>query len=166
MCRPYKDFGKGFYLTVMKDQAEKMANRVARIYGESPVLNIYEIADSFMDTDELKIKDFGEETSPEWARFVRNNRSKKFKDYSDPECNLDNKYDIIPYREGDCFVKESRCLTMGKEHQMMEYMVQDLVEMLTEGAGIEYDDAMHTIYDSDIYEKLMDAETGLYRESP
>ena len=49
---------------------------------------------------------------------------------------------------------------------MMEYMVQDLVEMLTEGAGIEYDDAMHTIYDSDIYEKLMDAETGLYRESP
>jgi thymidylate synthase len=55
---------------------------------------------------------------------------------------------------------------MGKEHQMMEYMVQDLVEMLTEGAGIEYDDAMHTVYDSDIYEKLMDAETGLYRESP
>ncbi len=49
---------------------------------------------------------------------------------------------------------------------MMEYMVQDLVEMLTEGAGIEYDDAMHTIYDSDIYEKLMDAETGLSRESP
>lgn len=24
MCRPYKDFGKGFYLTVMKDQAEKI----------------------------------------------------------------------------------------------------------------------------------------------
>ena len=40
-------------------------------------------------------KDFGEETSPEWARFVRNNRSRKFKDYSDPECNLDNKYDIV-----------------------------------------------------------------------
>ena len=24
MCRPYKDFGQGFYLTVMKEQAEKM----------------------------------------------------------------------------------------------------------------------------------------------
>ena len=33
MCRPYKDFGRGFYLTVMKEQAEKMAQRVARIYG-------------------------------------------------------------------------------------------------------------------------------------
>ena len=23
MCRPYKDFGRGFYLTEMKEQAEK-----------------------------------------------------------------------------------------------------------------------------------------------
>ena len=36
MCRPYKDFGKGFYLTDMKEQAEKMAARVARIYGGFP----------------------------------------------------------------------------------------------------------------------------------
>ena len=25
MCRPYKDFGRGFYLTEIKDQALKMA---------------------------------------------------------------------------------------------------------------------------------------------
>ncbi len=40
MCRPYKDFGRGFYLTVMKEQAEKMANRVARIYGGTRKLQI------------------------------------------------------------------------------------------------------------------------------
>lgn len=72
-----------------------MANRVARIYGGSPVLNIYEIDDLFMETDGLNIKDFGTDTSEEWARFVRNNRSKKFTDFSDPECNFDNKYDIV-----------------------------------------------------------------------
>ena len=33
MCRPYKDFGQGFYLTVLREQAEKMAKRVATIYG-------------------------------------------------------------------------------------------------------------------------------------
>lgn len=55
---------------------------------------------------------------------------------------------------------------MGKEQQMVEYMVQDLVEMLTEACGIEYDEAMRIIYASDIYEKLTDTETGLYRESP
>ena len=31
MCRPYKDFGQGFYLTAMEEQAKKMADRVARI---------------------------------------------------------------------------------------------------------------------------------------
>ncbi len=55
---------------------------------------------------------------------------------------------------------------MGKEQQMIEYMVQDLVEMLTETQGIEYDVAMCTLYDSQIYEKVIDIETGLYRESP
>ena len=55
---------------------------------------------------------------------------------------------------------------MGKEKQMVEYMVQDLVEMLTETNGIEYDVAMQTIYKSKIYEKVVDIETGLYRESP
>lgn len=76
MCRLYKDFGRGFYLTVMKKQAEKMAMRVAKIYGGFPILNVYEINDSFLENKELNIKDFGTTTSEEWARFVKNNRSK------------------------------------------------------------------------------------------
>lgn len=55
---------------------------------------------------------------------------------------------------------------MSKEQQMVEYMVQDLVEMHTETQGVEYDIAMRTIYNSQVYEKLIDTETGLYRESP
>lgn len=95
MCRPYKDFGRGFYLTVMQDQAEKMAKRVARIYGGSPVLNVFEIDDSFVDLSDLCIKDFGIETSEEWARFVMNNRNRKYNDFSNPDCNFDNKYDVV-----------------------------------------------------------------------
>lgn len=30
-CKPYKDFGRGFYLTEIKEQAEKMAGRTAAI---------------------------------------------------------------------------------------------------------------------------------------
>ena len=41
MCRPYKDFGKGFYLTDIKEQAEKMAVRLSKIYGGSPVVNTF-----------------------------------------------------------------------------------------------------------------------------
>lgn len=63
MCRPYKDFGQGFYLTDIEEQAEKMAIRVARIYGEKPIVNIYEIEDNFKDLKNLKIKDFGIQTT-------------------------------------------------------------------------------------------------------
>lgn len=55
---------------------------------------------------------------------------------------------------------------MSIEMQMIEYMVQDLVEMLTEIQSIEYDEAMRVIYSSQVYDKLIDKETGLYRESP
>ena len=95
LCRPYKDFGQGFYLTVMQEQAEKMAKRVARLYGGVPVLNVFSIEDSFFFREDLKIKDFGVETSEEWVRFIRNNRSRSFTDVSSPECNADNKYDIV-----------------------------------------------------------------------
>ena len=37
-CRPYKDFGRGFYLTELQDQAMRMAKRVARIYGGEPIV--------------------------------------------------------------------------------------------------------------------------------
>ncbi len=94
-CRPYKDFGQGFYLTVIEEQAEKMAKRVVNIYGGSPIVNIFELDEAQLKNNDLSVKDFGKETSEEWARFVKNNRNKQFSDYSDPECNLDNKYDIV-----------------------------------------------------------------------
>ncbi len=38
----HKDFGQGFYLTDIPDQAMKMANRVARIFGGEPVVTCFE----------------------------------------------------------------------------------------------------------------------------
>ncbi|MBO4761912.1 MAG: hypothetical protein J5499_00645 [Lachnospiraceae bacterium] len=55
---------------------------------------------------------------------------------------------------------------MEKTELMKEYMIQDLVEFITEDQKIEYDDAMSILYNSMIYDKIMDPETGLYRESP
>ena len=43
MCRPYKDFGQGFYLTSMETQARKMAYRVSKIYGGKQIINVYEV---------------------------------------------------------------------------------------------------------------------------
>ena len=95
MCRPYKDFGRGFYLTDIEEQAERMAVRVSRIYGGTPVVNFYEIEDDFRNTPDLRIKDFGVQTTEEWAKFVMNNRSRAFTDEKSDLCNKDNKYDIV-----------------------------------------------------------------------
>lgn len=95
MCRPYKDFGKGFYLTDIKEQAKQMAKRVSRIYGGSPVVNTFEIQDDFRKMSGLKIKDFGIQTTEEWAKFVMNNRSRPITDEVNTLCNKDNKYDIV-----------------------------------------------------------------------
>ena len=95
MCRPYKDFGKGFYLTDIEEQAKQMAKRVSGIYGGSPVVNTFEIQDDFRKMSDIKIKDFGIQTTEEWAKFVMNNRNRAFTDEVNTLCNKDNKYDIV-----------------------------------------------------------------------
>lgn len=95
LCRPYKDFGRGFYTTELPEQAQKMAVRVTKIYGGSPVVNIYSIADDFFESEDLKIKDFGCVPSEKWALFVMNNRDKRFSDFESMDCNFDCKFDIV-----------------------------------------------------------------------
>lgn len=95
MCRLYKDFGRGFYLTDIEEQAEKMAVRVSRIYGGTPIVNAFEIDEDFRKNPDFKIKDFGIQATEEWARFVMNNRSREFSDETSILCNKDNKYDIV-----------------------------------------------------------------------
>ena len=55
---------------------------------------------------------------------------------------------------------------MYKQSLLIEYMIQDIVDMFAEDQNIEYDEAMNKFYNSDIFEKLQDKETGLYLESP
>ena len=90
VCRPNKDFGQGFYLTTIEDQAQKMAKRVARIYGGDPTVNVYRFDEAVLETDHLSVFKFAQ-PSVEWALFVINNRN----GVSDGDNNLDFKYDIV-----------------------------------------------------------------------
>lgn len=95
ICKPYRDFGKGFYLTDIRLQAENMAKRTTRIKGGSPVLNVFEIDDDFLDNPKLRVKDFSTIPTEEWASFVMNNRNRDFEDIKSALCNQDNKYDVV-----------------------------------------------------------------------
>lgn len=63
-CKPYKDFGQGFYLTEIKEQAEQMARRTSAIYGREPIVTEFEFDETALDT--LSVKIF-EEPSEDWA---------------------------------------------------------------------------------------------------
>ena len=54
---------------------------------------------------------------------------------------------------------------MSKQDQLIEYIIQDIVDMLATDQNIEYDEAMNKFYNSKVFEKLQDKETGLYLES-
>ncbi|MBP5538976.1 MAG: DUF3990 domain-containing protein [Bacteroidales bacterium] len=68
-----KDFGCGFYLTANKQQAERMGNRRARLYGGEMVVSSYEFDEKAAREAGMRIKDF-EAYSKEWADFVLANR--------------------------------------------------------------------------------------------
>lgn len=60
------DFGKGFYVTSVKEQAERWARRKADFSNLKPVLNVYELK---IDFSGLNVLDFKEDFDS-WIDFV------------------------------------------------------------------------------------------------
>lgn len=85
---PDKDFGKGYYLTDIRTQAEAMSIRRVRIAGEGePTLTVYCFDESQLHSPELRVKVFDELTE-EWALFVLSNREASLTGYT-------HDYDIV-----------------------------------------------------------------------
>lgn len=66
-----KDFGTGFYCTILKEQAKKWAEKF-----DTPVINMYE----YEQDNSLKIKEFSVMTE-EWLDFIIKCRAGKPHDY-------------------------------------------------------------------------------------
>lgn len=66
-----KDFGPGFYCTILESQAERWAKKF-----NTPIVNIYE----YQENKKLKIKEFSVMTE-EWLDFIINSRNGMKHDY-------------------------------------------------------------------------------------
>lgn len=66
LAKPRLDFGRAFYLTTYRKQAEKWALRKAMRTRGKPIVNVYTLSDDFTG---LRVKDF-DETDAEWLDFV------------------------------------------------------------------------------------------------
>ena len=92
-CRPFKDFGRGFYLTPDLSVAKRMAERCVERsdwQGAPKYVYVYEFDDS--DIASLRIKRFSAAVDEEFAKFVMANRQLRTRE---PEHNRDNRYDIV-----------------------------------------------------------------------
>lgn len=71
---PYKDFGRGFYLTSsIYAQAREMADKRAKFYGGTPIVKTYDFDESLLTDGTVKVKIF-DGVSVEWASFINKNR--------------------------------------------------------------------------------------------
>lgn len=68
--RKYLDFGQGFYVTTLREQAVKYAQRFLR-RGKDAWLNVYELDDSFIS---YKVKEFSC-YNEEWLDYVADCRA-------------------------------------------------------------------------------------------
>lgn len=94
MSRPYKDFGRGFYCTNIKSQAEAMARRVSKLYGGESFVSVYEFNENVFSDSAVKTLIFPT-PSPEWAKFVMNNRNKNPQIPEGKSSNHDNQFDLV-----------------------------------------------------------------------
>ena len=91
-CGKYKDFGQGFYLTSLRQQAIDWAKKITKRFGTGKAtLNKYEFNNKLND---LSCMIFSKPDT-QWATFIINNRNKDFADHNDRLSNHDNKYDFV-----------------------------------------------------------------------
>jgi hypothetical protein len=111
-CKPNRDFGRGFYVTKLRSQAEDMAKRVTRWSKKQPVVTEYEFDEYAYEDSDLKILCF-DSYNEQWLDFVVLNRNadkrKQAHDYDIVEGNVaDDKItrNITKYLKGDILKEE------------------------------------------------------------
>lgn len=117
-CKPNKDFGQGFYLTDIKEQAKKMAIRRCDFTQTGvPIIQKYKFDENLLTCKELKVKCF-DQVSKEWAEFIFKNRNSRGKFHHD--------FDIVYGPIADDGVVYQ--LTLFEQHIIT---IEQLVEGLT-----------------------------------
>ena len=75
-CNLGKDFGRGFYVTKLHDQAVSMAVRVAKWNKKTPIVSEFDFDEFALVDNDLKKLHFADYTD-EWLDFVVLNRKNK-----------------------------------------------------------------------------------------
>lgn len=72
----FKDFGQGFYLTDIRQQAIELSQKRATRDGGTAIVQEYEFDEALLDAPTIKVLRFDKPTT-EWAEFIYKNRSRR-----------------------------------------------------------------------------------------
>jgi len=192
--RNHLDFGKGFYVTRIRSQAEFWAARSGRFHKTDGVVSEFEFYENAFEHYDLKVLRFSG-YDEQWLDFVVLNRDPKSPipahDYDiveGPVANDDVNARINDYLAGMVskadFLKELAihkpthqiCLCTIRSLQMIEpidkkyyvnvkHISRPIVEMLITEYQFDKYETADTLYNSKTFSKLSDKTTGLYTEA-
>jgi hypothetical protein len=190
-----KDFGKGFYVTNIRRQAEEWAMRQGRSNNTNGIVSDFEFDyDRAFLTGEYNTKKFDGYTK-EWLKFIvdnrKNNTNANIYDYDIIEGPIadDRVNENLPkYEKGE--ISEDKFLEMltydGNSHQICFCSTKslDLIERRSLSASFKISDisilvtaylesndklsekeAQNSYYKSETYKNLSDESTGLYNKT-
>jgi len=189
-AKPYKDFGRAFYLTKYYEQAKIWANRLGREHKKEGIVTEFEFDEYAYEDESLKVLKF-DEYNEQWLDFVVFNRSK---------LNPNHEYDIVegPVADDDVTqqidtylagkITKEDFLDELKYHQpthqiafctleslqMLENVtppkfVNDIDDAITQSLVFEFDineqQAIDIYFQSKTYGRLIDENTELYKKT-
>jgi len=188
--KPYKDFGKAFYLTKYYEQAKFWANRLGEEHKKKGVVTEFEFDEYAYEDESLKVLKF-DGYNEQWFDFIVFNRSKR---------NPTHEYDIVegPVADDDVTrqidtylagkITKEEFLEELKFHkpthqiafctleslQMLEKVrknkfVNDIDDAITQSLVTEFDmteqKAIDLYFQSKTYGKLIDENTELDKKN-
>ena len=194
-CERYRDFGRGFYTTKFRSQAESWAKRIGTKYDNSGFVTEFEFKETFLDPSrKYKVLRFDGYTN-EWLDFVVLNRNDKFieqrHDYDiveGPVADDKIQYRLRQFLNGrvsrEQFLKELSyheethqiCFCTLKSLQTIEYMSNDtifdiedigekIIEKLMLDKNIDEVLATDLFFNATTFAELENETTKLYKLS-
>ena len=192
-CRPYTDFGRGFYVTKYRIHAENWAKRAGKRHNNGFVTTFNYIESQFTDYI-CKRKKFNE-YSNEWLDFIVNNRNEEHNELSHdfdivegPVANDKVQNRLHNYLRGeitkDMFLKELEyheethqiCFCTLASFQTLKYIENDLtifIEQISEHIlnslinekGIDTNTASDLFYSSKTFYNISNTPNGCYKRN-
>jgi hypothetical protein len=187
--KPYKDFGRAFYLTKYHEQAKIWADRLGREYKKEGVVTEFEFDEYAYEDEALNVLIF-DRYDEQWLDFIVFNRSKRnpaheYDIVEGPVADDDVTQRIETYLEGKitkkAFLDELAyhkpthqiAFCTLEALQMLEKtpknrFVNDIDDAITQSLVTDFDineqQAIDLYFQSKTYGKLIDESTGFYQK--